>query len=159
MASSTRSRFSSIAATADLALDAAEAEVLAQDSAAFARALSDPATRGRYERLAAAAGERLVPADLVGALETMLELVFEKGRPSNPAVLQAIFAKTPRGRQRSAAARDVNDALKSLKGQRVEDIRVSSGPSRHSLVIQTDACRLTLELDAGGVRVASLEMG
>jgi hypothetical protein len=89
----------------------------------------------------------------------MLELLFEKGRPSNPAILQAVFAKTPRGRQRSAAARDVNEALRSLRGQRLEEVRVTPGPSRYVMVLETDACRLTLELDAAGARVASLETG
>jgi hypothetical protein len=89
----------------------------------------------------------------------MLELVFEKGRPSNPAILQAIFARTPRGRQRSGAAREVNEALTALRGQRIEQLRVSAGPARHTIVIETDACRLTLELDVAGARVASLETG
>jgi hypothetical protein len=89
----------------------------------------------------------------------MLELVFEKGRPSNPAILQAIFARTPRGKQRTAAAREVNEALRTLKGQRLEELRVSAGPSRHTLTIETDAVRLTLELDPAGARVASLETG
>jgi hypothetical protein len=89
----------------------------------------------------------------------MLELLFEKGRPSNRAVLQAIFAKTPRGRQQSAAARDVNEALRTLKGQQIEELRLAAGPSRHTLVVETDRCRLTLELDAAGARVVSLEAG
>jgi len=152
-------RSSSITASDELTLEASEAEVLALDAAAFARALSDPTARARYERLAAAASVGAVPQDLIAPLETMLELVFEKGRPSNRAVLQAILARTPRGRQQSAAARDVNEALRSLKGQRLEDVRLSAGPSRHTLVLETDRCRLTLELDAAGARVASLETG
>jgi hypothetical protein len=148
----------SITASGELKLDAAEAEVLALDAAAFARALSDPTAKARYERLSsAAANESTVPEDLVGALETMLELVFEKGRPSNRAVLQAIYGKTPRGRQQSGAAREVNEALRALRGQTLADLRITAGPSRHTLVLETDRCRLTLELDAAGVRVASLE--
>jgi hypothetical protein len=89
----------------------------------------------------------------------MLELLFEKGRPSNRAVLQAVYAKTPRGRQQSSASREVNRALRTLRGQRLEDIRLSAGPSKHTLVLETDQCRLTLELDSAGARVASLETG
>ena len=125
----------------------------------FARALADPAARSRYERLAATAGSGSVGGDLVGALETMLELLFEKGRPSNRAVLQAIYARTPRGRQQAAAAREVNQALEALRGQTLADLRVSSGPSRHMLMIETDRCRLILELDSAGARVESLETG
>jgi hypothetical protein len=140
-------------------LDPAEAETVAVDAAAFARALSDPVAQGRYERLASAAAAGEVPDELVPALETMLDLVFEKGRPSNRAVLQAVFAKTPLGRRQSAAAREVNQALRTLRGQTLQDVRLSAGPNRHTLVVETDRCRLTLELDKAGARVASLEAG
>jgi hypothetical protein len=121
--------------------------------------LSDPAAQARYERLASAAASGAVPDDLLPALETMLELLFEKGRPSNRAVLQALFARTPAGRQQSAAVREVNQALRTLRGQTLQDVRLSAGPSRHTLVVETDRCRLTLELDRAGARVASLEAG
>ena len=140
-------------------LDGAEAEVLAVDAAAFARALSDPTARARYERLASAAASGAVPDELVPALETMLELLFEKGRPSNRAVLQAVFARTPLGRQQSSAAREVNQALQTLRGHTLQDVRLSAGPNRHTLVVETDRCRVTLEFDKAGARVASLEAG
>jgi hypothetical protein len=142
-----------------LKLESGEAEVLAADATRFARALSDPAAQARYLRLAAAASEGAVPDELVPAVETMLELLFEKGHPSNRAVLQAVFGKTPRGKQRSAAAREVNRALKTLRGQKLEELRLSAGPSGQSLIIETDRVRLTLELDSAGARVASLETG
>ncbi len=142
-----------------LTLAEGEREVLAAEAAAFARALADPAARGRFERLASAASSGTVPDELVAAVETMLELVFEKGRPSNRAVLQAIFGKTPRGRQQASAAREVNQALRTLRGQMLQDLRLSPGPSSHTLVLETDRCRLTLELDGAGARVASLETG
>ena len=135
----------------------AEAEVLATDAAAFARAIPDPSARARFEQLASAATRGEVPGELVPPLEAMLELLFDKGRPSNRAVLQAIFAKTPRGRQQSLAAREVNKALRTLRGQRLENLRLTAGPSRHTLVLETDRCKLTLELDSAGARVASLE--
>lgn len=100
-----------------------------------------------------------IPAQLIPSLETMLELIFEKGRPSNRAVLQTIYGKTPRGVQQLDAAREVNTALRALRGARLDDLRLSSGPSRHTLVLETDRGRLTLELDAAGARVASLELG
>ena len=140
-------------------LEPAEAEVLALDARAFAAALGEPSARERYLRLASAAAEGSIPDDLVPGLETMLELVFEKGRPSNRAVLQAVYGKTPRGRQQSAAAREVNKALRTLRGQKLEDLRLSAGPSRHTLVLETDRVRLTLELDSAGARIASLETG
>ena len=140
-------------------LEPAEAEVLATDAAAFAGALADPTAQARYLRLAEAAATGEIPDELVPAVETMLELLFDRGRPSNRAVLQAIFARTPRGRRRSSAAREVNTALRALRGQRVENLRVTAGPSHHALVLETDRCKLTLELDSAGARVASLETG
>ena len=119
----------------------------------------DPAARARYERLATLAGSGQLPEDLVGPLETMLELLFEKGRPTNRAVLQSVYAKTPSGRQRTAAARDVNSALRTLQGQTITELRLSSGVSGFTLVVETDRCRVTLDLDRQGPRVASLETG
>jgi hypothetical protein len=140
-----------------LKLQPAEAEVLAADAATFASALADANAQARFQRVAEAAASGEMPDELVPAVEAMLELIFDKGRPSNRAVLQAIFARTPRGRQQSSAAREVNKALRTLRGQRVENLRVTAGPSRHTLVLETDRCKLTLELDSAGARVASLE--
>ncbi len=137
----------------------AEAEVLASDAAGFANALADPLAQARYFRVAEAAASGEVPDELVPAVEAMLELLFDKGRPSNRAVLQAIFAKTPRGRQQNLAAREVNKALRTLQGQKLQNLRLTAGPSRHTLVLETDRCKLTLELDLAGARVASLETG
>jgi hypothetical protein len=142
-----------------LKLAPAEAEVLTSDAAAFAAAMSDANAQARYLRVAAAASEGVIPDDLVPAVEAMLELLFDKGRPSNRAVLQAIFAKTPRGKQQSSAAREVNRALRTLQGQRLENVRLTAGPSRHTLVLETDRCKLTLDLDSAGARIASLETG
>jgi hypothetical protein len=142
-----------------LKLNPSEAEVLAADAAAFARALPDPLARARFEHLSAVAAAGDVPEPLIAPLQTMLELLFEKGRPSNRAVLQAIYAKTPRGRQQSGAAREVNKALRTLRGQTLEDLRITAGPSKHTLVVETDRVRLTLELDGAGARVSSLETG
>ena len=74
-------------------------------------------------------------------------------------MLQTVFAKTPRGRQQSAASREVNTALRALRGQKLEEVRITAGPSGHTLVLETDRCRLTLELDSAGARVGSLETG
>jgi hypothetical protein len=144
---------------ASLQLAPAEAEVLAVESAKFARALADPSARARYERLASAAASEMVPDDLVAAVEAMLELVFDKGRPSNRAVLQAIYAKTPRGHAQHVAARDVNRALEVLRGQTLVDLHVAAAASRHTIVVETEQVRLTLEIDGDGARIANLETG
>jgi len=142
-----------------LHLEPGEAEVLAGEAAAFARALPDSAAQARFAALASEAATGELADDLVAPLQTMLELVFERGQPSNRAVLQSIYGKTPRGRQQSRAAREVNTALTTLRGQQLQDVRVSARPTGHTLVLETDRVRLTLELDSAGARVASLEAG
>ena len=141
-------------------LEAAEAEVVGLEASAFARALPEPSARARYAQLAAAAQSGAIPDELIGPLETMLELVFDTGRPTNRAVLQGVFAKTPRGRLRASAAREVNRALETLRGQLVVELRLASaGPSQQTLTIETDRCRVQLEFDRQGARVTSLETG
>ena len=138
-------------------LSPAEADVLANDARAFASALPDPGARERFLRIADSAASGNVSDDLVATVETMLELLFERGRPSNPGVLQSVYAKTPRGRALSSAAREVTRALTVLRGQVLQDVRVTASPGRHTLSIETDHARITLELDRSGARVASLE--
>ena len=141
-------------------LEAAEAEVVGLEASAFARALPEPSARARYAQLAAAAQSGAIPDELIGPLETMLELVFDTGRPTNRAVLQGVFAKTPRGRLRASAAREVNRALETLRGQSIVEIRLAAaGPSQQTLTIETDRCRVQLEFDRQGARVTSLETG
>jgi hypothetical protein len=130
------------------------------EAAAFARALPDPAARARYERLAEAAASGTLPEDLIGPLETMVQLVFDTGRPINRAVLQAVYARTPRGKEQSAAARDVNRALQTLRGQTIAELRVAAnGPSVQTLTVETERVRLQLEFDRHGARITSLEGG
>ena len=141
-------------------LEAAEAEVVGLEASAFARALPEPSARARYAQLAAAAQSGAIPDELIGPLETMLELVFDTGRPTNRAVLQGVFAKTPRGRLRASAAREVNRALETLRGQSIVEMRLAAaGPSQQTLTIETDRCRVQLEFDRQGARVTSLETG
>ena len=144
-----------------LALAPGEAEALSTEASAFASALPDPAMRERYQRLAAAAAEGTIEVGLLPALETMLELLLARqgSAPTARQPLLGIFGRTPRGKALNAAARDVNRALKSLRGQRIEDVRIGACPGAHTLSFETDRFRLTLTLDASGARVDSLETG
>jgi hypothetical protein len=55
---------------------------------------------------------------------------------------------------------EVNSALDALRGQTLVQMRLSSaGPSRHSISIETDRCRMTLDVGRDGLNVTSLEMG
>jgi len=144
-----------------LALAPAEAEALATEAAAFAAALPDPRARARYQRLAdCAATQAHVPPDLLPALETMLDLVLQTDRgPTARQPLRTLFARTPRGHALAAQARQVTRALRALRGQRLDDLRLAAGPGQHTLTIQTDHCQLTLELTPRGAQITTLEAG
>jgi hypothetical protein len=140
-------------------LEPAEAEVVSLEATAFARALPDPAAQARYEALAVAARAGAIPEELMGPLQTMVELVFERGRPTNRAVLQGVYARTPRGRAQAVTVRDVNRALENLLGQSLAQLRVAVGPAAQTLSIETEQVRVQLEFDRQGVRITQLEGG
>jgi hypothetical protein len=133
--------------------------VLAAQARAFAGRVQDAGTRERYERLSQAAAEGVISVELVGSVEALLDLLLRTGRPLAEPVLSGIFARTPRGRELAEAAREVNAALRSLKGQPLEVLHLTAGPGRYTLTIETDRVRLSLVLDDAGPRIESVEAG
>jgi hypothetical protein len=150
---------------AGLELRPAEREVLADEVPIFARTLKDPDARARYEELGRAAQAGAVPPELVRSLEAVLELLLQTQRvrlrhgPEAESAVSEVFYRTPRGAGLRQAAREVNRALEALRGQTLEKITVMSGPGRHTLVILSDRCQVTLKLDGAGARVDKLEVG
>lgn len=148
-----------------LSLRPEEQEVLAEEVEAFAGTLRDPDSRQRYLRLGAAVQQGLVPPELVGPLETMLELLLQTRRvrlrhgADGDRALHDLFHRTPRGAALQRAAREVNHALRVLSGQTLEQMSLSAAPGRHTLVVATDRCRLSIRLDAAGARIEDLELG
>jgi hypothetical protein len=140
-----------------LILEEPEREILADRARDFALLLNDPESRIRYQRLSNAADEGEIPDDLVGPLEVMLDLILQKAPTESEPVLMNVFRRTPRGQALASAARDINTALRSLRGQRLENVRFSSSPGRHALVLETDRVRLTLALDNAGPRIDTVE--
>lgn len=146
-------------------LDATERELVEAEVATFAATRADPETRRRYTELAVAVASGTVPAGLVDALETLLELLLSTGRarrehgPAGEAALQRLFGRMPRGAALKAAAAEVNGALTALQGQALEKVTFAPTPRGHSLVIATGAYELTLAIDRAGVRVERVETG
>jgi hypothetical protein len=114
--------------------------------------------RARYEQLSQAALVGVVPDELVAALEALLEFALRKQPLTQPA-LSGIYARTPRGQELASASREVNAALRALRGQALQTVHLSSGPGRYGLTIETERVRLSLVLDEAGPRVESAEMG
>jgi hypothetical protein len=146
-------------------LELAERDAVAGAATAFARVLPQSERREQYTRIAEAASLGLIPADLVPALEAMLDVLLQperaarEGGPATEQVLLGVFRRTPRGASLAAAAHEVNQALRMLRGQTLASLRVESRPGQHSLNLETDRCRVVLRLDSAGARVESLEVG
>ncbi len=138
--------------------------VLEEELRSFAEAQPGP-TAERYRALADAVSGGEVPDALVPALETFLELALYRGRLRRQRgaepddALSALFFKTPTGAAARKAAHDVSRALGALAGQAIERVSVSAVIGGHTVEVQTDRAHLTIELDRGGARVKSVEVG
>jgi hypothetical protein len=147
-------------------ISATEQELLIPEITTFARALSDPAARARYEELRLAVEEGEVGDELTGHLGNVLEVGLQSGRlrrfygADGEQALARLFHRTPAGADLSEAAKAVTQALTALHGQVIEEIRVSAlGPGSYGLMIDTDRCQINLRLDRSGVRVENLAVG
>lgn len=119
-------------------------------------------TRERYARLRAAVedgpeGGR-VPEDLLGALQGLLEIALASRSvrhfhgPGAERALVALYHRTPKGAAVEAASRAANRALEAVAGQRVERLTLRPGlPGEHRLVVETERCRITLEIGPEGI--------
>jgi len=146
-------------------LGAEARSVLEEELASFADAQPSPTAAERYRALAAAVNAGDVPDELLPALETFLELALHRGRLRRQHGAEAddalgqLFFMTPGGAAARKAAHDVSRALGRLAGQTVERISVAAVIGGHTVEIRTDRANLTVELDRGGARVKSLEVG
>ena len=146
-------------------LELAERDVVASVATAFASLLPHSDRAQQYTRIAEAANLGEIPADLILPLEAMLDVLLQperaarEGGPAAEQVLLSVYRRTPRGAGLAAAAREVNEALRVLRGQRLAAFRVESRPGRHTVSLETDSCRFVLRLDSAGPRLESLEVG
>jgi hypothetical protein len=153
------------AASGALAIDPLQREVLLEELATLVVSLRGPEAREPWEELAAAVDAGTVEEGLFGRLETILEMTLQTGRTrrvhgaeSEQALLR-LFHQTPRGAAARRALQSVNEALATLEGQVLEGMLFTAqGPGVFRLGLQTDRCRLTLEIDRYGVSVESLEV-
>jgi hypothetical protein len=149
-----------------LALEEAEREVLALEVERLCGALASPRARQRFGGLAAAVAAGEVPAELAEALADCLELALESGvarrihGPEGEQALAAVLRRTPRGSTVEEAARQANRALAALAGQRLRRLAFVPGlPGACRLVVETDACQLSFDIDRRGVRAREVTVG
>ncbi|HEX2028860.1 MAG TPA: hypothetical protein VHF25_12770 [Nitriliruptorales bacterium] len=129
-----------------------------------------PALRGerraRYEQLREATAAGSVPAELARPLESLLELTLQTARArqlyraEGERILTDLFRRTPGGRELARHLGDVNTALRSLAGHRLESATVRMRTLGHfTVTISTDAATITLAIRPEGVNVDSVSVG
>jgi hypothetical protein len=149
-----------------LRLSAAEQELLAPEVRAFAAIHPDQAGRRRYETLANAIESGQLPRESLDDLARVLEIGLQSGRvrrvygADGEMALGRIYQRTPRGAEATNAAAAVTRALEALRGQVIDEIRVTAlGPGAYSILLDTQQCQITVRLDRSGVRVDSVALG
>ncbi len=154
------------ATSAVLRLSATEQELLGPEVRAFASVHPEQSGKRRYEALAEAIESGSVPDEHLDELARVLEIGLQSGRvrrvygADGEVALGRIYQRTPRGSEASAAAAAVTRALEALKGQVIDEVKVTAlGPGAYSILLDTRQCQITVRLDRSGVRVDSVALG
>src|SRR5215472_17827078 len=148
-----------------LTLDSLQRDLLIPQIQAFLDATSDADARESYSALKAAVESMAVPTEHQAHLGTIVEVALQSGRirrlfgPGAELSLNALFHKTPRGREIARSLQELNTALSNLKGDTVEEVTAGArGPGSWALTVKTGGCQLVIRFERDGVRVESLEV-
>jgi hypothetical protein len=148
-----------------LKLDPLQRDLLIPQIQAFLDATSDADARASYTALKAAVESMAVSTEHQARLGTIVEVALQSGRirrlfgPGAELSLNALFQKTPRGREIARSLQELNATLSSLKGDTVEEVSaVARGPGSWALTVKTSGCQLVIRFERDGVRVESLEV-
>ncbi|MGD0119302.1 MAG: hypothetical protein ABSD30_14640 [Candidatus Binatus sp.] len=148
-----------------ITLDSLQHDILIPQIQAFLDATNDPQAREVYQALKAAIESLEVQPDLQLRLGAIVEVALTSGRvrrlfgPGAELSLNALFLKTPRGREVAKSLAELNKALATLKGQTIEQITSTQrSPGAYALTIKTDNCQIVIRFEQSGVRVESLEV-
>lgn len=149
-----------------LAIGQRERALLLPEIAQLAERVSAPAMREAYAVLRDAVEGGSVSGPDLKTLEDFLALGLQTGRfrhqrgPEAAVMLNRLYAKTPRGAAAAAAAEGVNKALRELVGQELGALAIrTTVPGSYELVIETEACQITVGISPEGLRVVSIEAG
>ena len=148
-----------------ITLDTLQRDILLPQVQAFLEVTNDPQARETYLGLKTAIEALEVPSHLERRLGAIVEVALTSGRvrhlfgPAAELSLNALFLKTPRGREVAQSLTELNKALATLKGQTVEQITSTQrSPGAYSLTVKTNNCQLVIRFEQSGVRVESLEV-
>ena len=143
-----------------------ERDVVMAEVAQAMDQIRSPELRVTYGELLTAADGGEVPDELLEPLQTLLEVGLESGRirrvhtaHGEMAALR-VFHRTPKGKALRQSTDAVNEALKALEGQRIEELMFSpAGPGSYTISLATDQGRLLLKVDRTGARLQSVDVG
>ena len=148
-----------------LTIDTLQRDLLIPQIQAFIDATSDDAARDSYGALKSAVEAMEIPPEHQARLGTIVEVALQSGRirrlfgPGAELSLNALFQKTPRGREIARSLQELNAALSNLKGDTVEEVNAAMrGPGSWALTVKTSGCQLVIRFERDGVRVESLEV-
>jgi hypothetical protein len=148
-----------------LKLDPLQRDLLIPQIQAFLDATSDADAHASYTALKAAVESMAVSTEHQARLGTIVEVALQSGRirrlfgPGAELSLNALFQKTPRGREMARSLQELNGTLANLKGNTVEEVSaVARGPGSWALTVKTSECQLVIRFERDGVRVESLEV-
>ena len=148
-----------------LTLDSLQRDLLIPQIQAFLDATSDAEARESYGALKAAVESMAVSSEHQARLGTIVEVALQSGRvrrlfgPGAELSLNALFQKTPRGREIARSLQELNTALSNLKGDTVEEVSAAMrGPGSWALTVKTSGCQMVIRFERDGVRVESLEV-
>jgi hypothetical protein len=146
-------------------LSEAECDVALAETRAVLEAAVRPETRTQLSALELAIETGVLDDDDAQSLERIIELALQAGRiraiygpPGEQAALR-LYRKLPRGAALAESAREVTEALSSLRGSRIESAALTAvGPGSFTLSLTTDEASLSVRLDRQGARLASVEV-
>jgi hypothetical protein len=148
-----------------LKLDSLQRDLLIPQIQAFIDATSDAAARKSYLALKSAVEAMEVAPEHQVRLGAIVEVALQSGRirklfgPGAELALNALFQKTPRGREIAQSLRELNTALLRLKGDTVEEISAGlRAPGAWALTVKTAGFQLVIRFEPNGVRVESLDV-
>ena len=146
--------------------DEQDRELLLEELDGFTASLPDEDAKIPYLALRRDIEAGQFSPENVPSLENVLELTLHSGRVRRrqSAVaekrLLRLFNSTPRGAAVKQAVAETNEALDSLKGQVLDTVSFTPGtPGTYRLLIDTEACRVNLEITRDGVTVKDVEIG
>jgi hypothetical protein len=138
----------------------AAAEVVLGEAQAVLAHVRDPERRGRLADLVAAVQHGELDEEEALSLEELLEVGLASGRiravygPEGEQAALATYRRLPAGRALADSAAEVSDALSSLAGRELEEVKVqAAGPGSYLVTLAVDGLELSVRLDGAGARV------